>query len=124
FIVRKAFLDTLGNELLGLTSLYTNIIGLLSIVELGIGSAIIYSLYKPFAENDQVKVKGYLNFYSKFYNNVGFIILVLGISMTFFLQLFIKDQINLLDAQLYFLLFLINTIISYFFSYKICILNV
>ncbi|WP_063860163.1 lipopolysaccharide biosynthesis protein [Paenibacillus sp. Soil724D2] len=124
FIVRKAFLDILGNELLGLTSLYTNIIGLLSIVELGIGSAIIYSLYKPFAEDDQVKIKGYLNFYSKFYNTVGFIILALGIFMTFFLQLFIKDQINLLDAQLYFLLFLINTVITYYFSYKICILNV
>ncbi|WP_216625711.1 lipopolysaccharide biosynthesis protein [Paenibacillus planticolens] len=124
FIVRKAFLDSLGNELLGLTSLYTNIIGLLSIVELGIGSAIIYSLYKPFAENDQVKVKGYLQFYSKFYNAVGCIILVLGIIVSFFLQFFIKDQINLLDAQLYFLLFLVNTIITYFFSYKICILNV
>ncbi|WP_063868049.1 lipopolysaccharide biosynthesis protein [Paenibacillus sp. Soil766] len=124
FIVRKAFLDTLGNELLGLTSLYINIIGLLSIVELGIGSAIIYSLYKPYAENDQIKVKGYLNFYSKFYNTVGCIILVLGLIMTFFLQLFTKDQINLLDAQIYFLLFLVNTLISYFFSYKICILNV
>lgn len=124
FIVRKAFLDSLGNELLGLTSLYTNIIGLLSIVELGIGSAIIYSLYKPFADNHQVKVNGYLQFYSKFYNAVGVIILVLGVIVSFFLQFFIKDQINILDAQLYFLLFLLNTIISYFFSYKICILNV
>lgn len=124
FIVRKAFLDSLGNELLGLTSLYTNIIGLLSIVELGIGSAIIYSLYKPFAEVDKEKVKGYLNFYSKFYRMVGFVVLGLGLLMTPFLDLFIKGQVDLMDAQLYFLLFLINTLVTYFFSYKLCILNV
>ncbi|GGI46076.1 oligosaccharide transporter (flippase) [Paenibacillus marchantiophytorum] len=124
FILRKVFLDTLGNELLGLTSLYTNIIGLLSIVELGIGSAIIYSLYKPFAEGDYVKVKGYLNYYAKLYKFVGFIILGLGLIMTFFLHFFVKDQVNLIDAQLYFLLFLVYTLTSYFFSYKLCILNV
>ena len=55
-IIRKIFLETLGSELLGLNSLYTNIIGWLSIFELGIGTAIIYSLYKPYAENNQVKV--------------------------------------------------------------------
>lgn len=124
FIVRKAFLDSLGNELLGLTSLYTNIIGLLSIVELGIGSAIIYSLYKPFAENDREKVKGYLNFYAKLYKWVGLVILGLGLLMIPFLHFFVKDQVNLQDAQIYFLLFLINTLISYFFSSKLSILNV
>ncbi|MDU5262520.1 MAG: O-unit flippase, partial [Clostridium celatum] len=57
FIIRKVFLNILGNDLLGLNSLYSNIIGLMSIIELGIGSAIIFSLYKPFAENNYVKVK-------------------------------------------------------------------
>lgn len=124
FIVRKAFLDSLGNELLGLNSLYMNIIGLLSIIELGIGSAIIYSLYKPFAEDNKGKIKGYLNYYSKFYKIVGFIILALGLLMTPLLHLFIGDEVNILDAQLYFVLFLINTFISYLFSYKLCILTV
>jgi O-antigen/teichoic acid export membrane protein len=124
FIVRKIFLDSLGNELLGLSSLYTNILGLISLVELGIGSAIIYALYKPFAEEDRIKVKGYLNFYSKFYRIVGIIIFVLGALLLPFLSFFIKDDVYLLDAQLYFILFLINTLISYLFSYKLCILNV
>jgi O-antigen/teichoic acid export membrane protein len=124
FFVRKIFLVVLGNELLGLSSLYGNIIGILSIVELGIGTVIMFSLYKPFAENDIVKVKGYLNYYSRFYSIVGGVVLIIGILLLPCLNLFIKNEINMMEAQLYFVLYLINTIISYLFSYKICILNV
>lgn len=123
-IVRKIFLDNLGNELLGLSSLYTNIIGLLSIVELGIGTAIIFSLYKPYAEDDRVKIKGYLNYYAKFYKIVGIVIFIAGILLLPFLKLFIKNEVTMGSAQVYFVLFLINTVITYFFSYKICLLNV
>ncbi|MBP1990377.1 lipopolysaccharide biosynthesis protein [Paenibacillus eucommiae] len=124
FIITKVFIDTLGIELLGLTSLYTNIIGLLSIVELGIGSAIIYSLYKPFAENDQVKIKGYLNYYSRFYKIIGCVIFISGLFLLPFLNVFIKNDVSLLEAQIYFILFLLNTLLSYLFSYKLCILTV
>lgn len=123
-IVTKVFLDTLGIELLGLNSLYSNIIGLLTVVELGIGSAIIFSLYKPFAEENWIKVKGYLNFYSKVYKFVGLIILLLGILIVPFLHLIIKNEVNIQEAQIYFILFLINTFITYLFSYKLCILVV
>lgn len=124
FIVRRVFLNSLGSELLGLSSLYTNIISYLSIVEMGIGSAIIFSLYKPFSEGNKVKIKGYLNYYSKFYKLAGVVILLLGIIIMPFLDIFIKGNINIIDARKYFLLFLINTFISYMFSYKLCILNV
>lgn len=124
FIVRKIFLDTLGTELLGLNSLYTNIIGYLSIVEMGIGTAIIFSLYKPFAEGDKIKIKGYLDYYSKFYKIAGTLILILGLLLVPILKVFIRDNINMKDASIYFILFLINTYISYLFSYKLCILNV
>ncbi|WP_415295348.1 lipopolysaccharide biosynthesis protein [Clostridium perfringens] len=124
FIVRSILLKTLGNEILGLSSLYTNIISYLSIIELGIGSAIIFSLYKPFAENDIKKIKGYLKYYRKFYNTIAIIIFILGIIMLPILNIFIKNQVNIQEAQIYFMLFLINTILSYLFSYKICILNV
>ncbi|MDB1921709.1 O-unit flippase [Clostridium tertium] len=124
FIVRKVFLVNLGNELLGLSSLFSNIVGLLSIVELGIGSAIIFSLYKPFAEGDKVKVKGYLDYYFNFYKKIGFVILGLGFLILPFIKLFIKEEINIFQAQQYFILYLINTVMSYWFTYKICILNV
>lgn len=124
FIVRKVFLDSLGSEMLGLNSLFGNILTYLSIVEMGIGSAIIFSLYKPFAQNDQVKVKGYLNYYSKFYKIIGIIIFILGIILLPYIKYFIKDNINIEQAKIYFILMLINTVISYLFSYKLCILNV
>lgn len=123
-IVRKIFLVQLGEELLGLSSLYTNIISYLSIVEMGIGSAIIFSLYKPFAQGDRIKIKGYLNYYAKFYRTVGTIILITGVCILPFLKVFITDDINMYEASLYFVLFLINTVISYLFSYKLCILTV
>ena len=124
FIVRKVFLDNLGNELLGLSSLFSNIVGLLSIVELGIGSAIIFSLYKPFADGNKIKVKGYLDYYFNFYKKIGFIILGLGFLIIPFLKIFIKEEINIFHVQQYFILYLINTVMSYWFTYKICILNV
>lgn len=123
-IVRKVFLDSLGEDLLGLSSLYSNIISVLSIIELGIGNAIIFSLYKPFAENNKVEVKGYLDYYSRFYKAVGCIVLIVGIMIIPFLNILIKDNINIIDARIYFILYLLNTFVSYLFSYKLCILNV
>ncbi|WP_309121652.1 oligosaccharide flippase family protein [Paenibacillus sp.] len=124
FVLRKYFLNTFGNDMLGLVSLFTNIIGLLSIAELGIGSAIIYSMYKPFAEQNKEKIKGYLQYYARFYRNVGGVIFAAGLATLPFLHLFIDRQIHLADAQRYFLLFLADTLISYFFSYKLCMLIV
>ncbi|WP_404987684.1 lipopolysaccharide biosynthesis protein [Clostridium culturomicium] len=124
FIVRKMFLTYLGEELLGLSSLYTNIIGLLAIVELGIGTAIIFALYKPFAEDDKVKIKGYVDFYAKFYRITGCIVSALGLCIIPFLNFFIKGQVGMVEARIYFILFLVNTVISYFFSYKLCMLYV
>lgn len=126
FILRKLFLDILGEEILGLNSLFTNLISYLSIVELGIGSAIIFSLYRPFAEGNQKKIRGYLDYYAKFYKTVGTIIFVLGLILLPFLHFFINNdvEVNSQQVQWYFILFLVNTYISYLFTYKFCILNV
>lgn len=124
FIARKVFIDILGGQLLGLSSLYTNIIGYLSIVEMGIGSAIIYSLYKPFAEDNKEKIKGYLKYYEKFYRRAGVIVLAVGLAITPFIHIFIKDNMDLTLVRVGFILFLINTFIGYMFTYKHCMLNV
>lgn len=124
FIVRKIFLNTLGDDFLGLISLYTNIINFLSIMELGIGSAIIFSLYKPYAEGDKVKIKAYIQYYKKFYNTVGIAILAIGLLLVPFLQLLIKNSVELNTARIVFVLFLINTFITYLFSHKLAILTV
>lgn len=124
FILRKVFMENLGGELLGLSSLYTNIIGYISVIEMGIGSAIIYSLYKPFARNDKEKIKGFLIYYSKFYKVIGFIVLLIGLLITPIIHLFINDNINLNLVRIGFVLFLLNTFIGYMFTYKHCLLNV
>ncbi|TAA72819.1 lipopolysaccharide biosynthesis protein [Planococcus salinarum] len=124
FIVRQVFLETLGTELLGLSSLYTSIVGLLALAELGISSAIIYSLYKPFAEGNHEKVRAYINFYTRFYRVIGLTIFVIGLAILPFLNVFVQGEIDLLDAQLYFLLFLGNSLLTYFFSAKFSIIIV
>lgn len=124
FVITSLFLRKLGNDLYGLNGLYSSILSYLSLMELGIGVAIVFSLYKPFAEDNKEKVKGYLDYYGKFYRTIGAIVLVVGICMIPFLQFFIKGEINLLDANLYFFLILINTSMSYMFSHKLCIINV
>ena len=124
FIVRKVFLNQLGDELLSVNSLFSDIIGMMSIFELGIGTAIVFSLYKPFAVDDRIKIKGYLDYYQKFYRRVGLIILVVGLVLAPFISKFIKVDIKVPYLGFYFILYLVNTVISYFFTYKTCILQV
>ena len=123
-ITRKIFLQVLGDDLLGLNSLYTNIIGWLSIFELGVGTAIIFSLYKPFAEDNKKLVKSYIRFYGKFYRRIGIIILFIGLLITPYLKYFINGNIDLNIVKLGFIIFLINSFISYLFSSRLSILNV
>lgn len=124
FLVRRVFNSTLGAEILGLNTIYTNIIGLLSIVELGIGTAIVYALYKPYAEDDKSKVKAYMDFYAKFYRSVGIVVLVVGLAIIPVLRFFVKDQIDMMQVNVCYILFLSNTVMSYFFSYKTTMLYV
>ncbi len=124
FLLRKVFLDALGPDILGLSSLYLSIIGLLSLAELGISSAIIYALYKPYAENDYEKVMGYIQYYTKFYQVIGLIIVLAGIAVMPFFPYLIKGDININDARLYFLLTLASTVITYFYSAKFSLLIV
>ena len=123
-IVRKVFLQSLGSDMLGLNSLYSNIIGWLSILEMGIGTTIIYSLYKPFAQDDKEIIRSYIRFYGEFYKKVGIIILLLGIFISLFIELFINGNVDTKIARTGFLVYLLNTLLSYMFTHKICILNV
>lgn len=125
FIVRKYFFLILGEDYLGVNSLYSGIIGYLAIAELGIGTAIIYSLYKPYREHNEKIVSQLINFYSKIYRVVGCFILIVGLIISPFIQYLIKDNtINLFDLKICFILYLINTAMSYFFTYKQCLINV
>lgn len=118
FIARIVFVKILSSEYLGLNSLFTNILTVLSFAELGFGTAITYSLYRPLEENDEEKVKTLMRLFKIIYIIVGITIFILGILITPFLSFFIKDMPDINNINLIYILFVINTSVSYFFSYK------
>ena len=118
FINRTVFVYVLGAEYLGINGLFTNILTILSFAELGIGTAIIYSLYEPLSQKDESKIKALMNLYKKAYNSIGIIILVVGAALTPFLEFFIKDMPDIPYIRLIYLMYVANSGFSYFFSYK------
>lgn len=118
YIARRVFLNVLNTDYLGVNNLFTNILSMLSLVEIGIGPAIVYSLYKPLAEKDTEKVKILMKLFRTAYILIGIIILVLGGALTPFIEFFMKDTPAVPHVHLAFVLFVFNTAVSYFFSYR------
>lgn len=119
FISRTIFIKFLSAEYLGVNGLFTNILSILSLAELGVGSAIIYALYSPLANNNKEKVSKLMNFYSKAYISIGILIGVCGILVLPFFDIIIKEQPNIKESlYLIYLIYLFNTSVSYFYSYK------
>jgi O-antigen/teichoic acid export membrane protein len=119
FAVKTVFIKMLNDEYLGVNGLFTNIITMLSLADLGIGIAIPYSLYKPLANKDEHKINVLMNFYKKVYTIIGIAVLLIGLSLTPFLGLIIKDiPKNVPHLSLIYILFVIHSASSYFFVYK------
>lgn len=123
FLSRTIFIRYLGAEMLGISSLYTNILTLLSMAELGFGNAIIYSMYKPIKENDEEKISALLNYYKRIYSNIIIVISAVGCLLIPFLPKIVNADLGINDLIKYYLLFLVNTICSYVFAYKSSIIN-
>ena len=125
FIQRTVFIYVLGRTLSGVNGVYTDVLSVLSLTELGIGTALNYSLYKPVAEHDIEKIKSYMRFYKKAYLTIAGVIAVLGIAISPFLKYILKNPGNLSvrELTLYYYLFLFNTVISYFVTYKYSLVN-
>lgn len=124
FAVRTVFIHTLGKEYLGFNGLFSNIFSILSLTELGMGTAIVYSMYKPVAQGDHRKVAALLNLYRIFYRIVGTIIAVLGLSLLPFLNYLVSGIRDIPELRIIYLLYLSSSVISYFFVYKKSILTV
>lgn len=120
FLLQKIVYSTLGEEYLGVNSLFANIFNLLNLAELGIGGAIVFSMYKPIAENDIEKVKSLNNLYKKLYFIIALVVGVLGAAVTPFLPYLITGDTTGLEINIYivYLLFLANTLVGYFSAHK------
>ncbi|MDP4132481.1 MAG: hypothetical protein Q8882_00525 [Bacillota bacterium] len=124
FITRTVFINVLGKRYLGISDLFTNVISVLSLAELGIGSAIVFNLYKPIAEKDIPQIRLLVKFYRTCYQFIGYFILAVGLCLMPFLKYIIKDDVSFINANLIFSLYLIRTVFSYlFFAYKTSLLT-
>ncbi|KML07885.1 hypothetical protein VL06_03210 [Rossellomorea marisflavi] len=118
FIARMVFVKVLGAEYLGVNGLFTNLLSILAFAELGIGTAITYSMYKPLAVRDINQIKTLMRLFKRAYLTIGTSILILGLSFTPFLDKLLKDMPNIDHLPLIYIMFVINSSISYFYSYK------
>ena len=127
FYQRKVFIMVLGRTLLSVNTLYTDILSMLSLAELGIGTALNFSLYKPVAEHNYEKIKSYMQLYKRAYLTIAGVIAVVGLALAPFLPYIIKESdrggISIRNLTIYYLIFLFNTVSSYFVAYKYSLVN-
>lgn len=120
FLTRTVLIYILGIQYVGLGSLFTALLGVLNMTEAGIGSALVYQMYKPIAEGDIPKVNALYNFYKKCYRIIGIVVLAFGLLMVPFLPLFVKSDLpEGINIYILYGVYLFNTVSSYFlFAYK------
>lgn len=124
FLTRTLILRLLGATFLGVGTLFSSILSFLSLAELGLDSAIVYTMYRPIAENDGNSICALLKYYKKLYRKIGFIILLIGSALVPFLPILINgtppESINI---YLLYYIYLIESAIGYFFfGYKRCLI--
>ena len=120
FLIRTIFIYKLGIEYLGLNSLFASILGVLSLAELGFGTAMAYSLYRPIAEQNKSMICALMNFYKIAYRIIGSIILTFGLIMMLFFPKLIKSDVpSDINIYIVYLIQLLGSVSTYYlFAYK------
>lgn len=123
FVVRWLFIHNLGQDYLGVNSVMESMLMILSMTELGIGTSVAFALYKPISENDEKRIGSLMGFYRKTYHAIGIGTAIVGPFLMPFMRFFVKDAVDISSINLIYILFLANTVLSYFFAYKRTLLN-
>lgn len=125
FLMRTAMIYLMGVQYLGLNSLFTSILQVLNLAELGVGSAMVYSMYKPIAEDDNTTICALMKLYRTYYRVIGLVIAVVGCALTPFIPHLIKSDVPAgINIYILYLLNLGATVLSYWlFAYKNSILQ-
>lgn len=118
FVVRTIFIKTLAVEYLGVNGLFTNLLTYLSLAELGVGSALIYSMYAPMAQKNTQEIKTYMNVYKKIYRAIGVFVIAAGCVLAFCLDFFVTTETDIPYLKFIFVLYVVKTAASYFLAYK------
>lgn len=125
FLMRTAMIYLMGAQYLGLNSLFTSVLQVLNLAELGVGSAMVYSMYKPIAEDDETTICALMKLYRTYYRVIGLVIAVFGCALTPFIPYLIKSDVPVgINIYILYLLNLGATVLSYWlFAYKNSILQ-
>lgn len=123
FVSRSIFLYCLSVDYLGIQGLLGDILNMLSLADLGFGTAMTFSMYKPLAEKDYDKLAGLTNFYKKIYRVIAISIMCIGVALIPFLKYLINLDSDMPNLTLYYLLSLANTVASYLVVYRTSIIN-
>lgn len=123
FVSRSIFIYCLGIEYLGIQGLFSDILTMLSLADLGFGAAMTFSMYKPLAENDTTKLAALSSFYRMVYRGIASIISIIGIALIPFLKYLVNTDTEIPYLTLYYVLYLANTVASYLVVYKTSILS-
>ena len=124
FVVRTVFAHALSEVYLGITGLFTNVLTILNLSELGLSSAIVFALYKPIADDDKEKINSLMIFYKKAYWIIGVVFLVIGVILIPFLPELLKGNTTLVNVTLVYGLYLLQMVTSYwFFAYRSALLT-
>lgn len=118
FISRSVFIYCLSAEYLGINGLFTNILTLLSLTELGFGTAIIYNLYEPIAKDDRDHIIKLMNLYKMIYRIIAILILLIGLCLVPFLGVLVQNTDALPNIKIIYLIYLLNSVASYCLIYK------
>lgn len=123
FVSRVVFLRTIGVEFLGLNGIFSDVLNLLCLADMGFSTAMSYSFYKPLAEKDEEKIAALVAFYKKLYNIVALVVLILGLCCIPFLRVIVNVQNDIKYLEVYYLFALANVVTSYLFVYKTTLLT-
>ena len=125
FLMRTAMIYLMGVQYLGLDGLFTSILSVLNLAELGVGSAMVYSMYKPIAQDDEKTICALMRLYKIYYRIIGIVVLVGGLVICPFIPKLISGDIpDGLNVYILYLLNLFATVLSYWlFAYKNCLLQ-
>ena len=118
FFTRVVFTRMLSEGYVGINGLFTDILNILSLSELGVGTAITYALYRPIAENDISKQQILMRMFRTFYRMTAGFVLVAGMCLIPFLDILMKDRPDVDHLELIYLLYLLNSVVSYLLTYK------
>ncbi len=123
FIGRTIFIHLLGAEYLGVNALFGNVLVVLSLADLGIGSVMVYSFYKPIHWQDERQICSLINYYKKLCGGIALAILCLGMLALLFLDRMIISDLPGRELRIFYLLFLLNLVFSYYATYKSAFIN-